>query len=392
MREGDFVLSRSTITGENAWKPVTKTFVTRPAELVRVTIASGEDATTERVETITGTPEHPVWVKERREFVGLGTLVPGQHLERTDRGPARVLSVTTTRGPPLSETRSAPRPTLHGWTGSRFTTYNLEVADFHTYFVGESGVWVHNRGPFCQRMVNLSLKLASQLPLGPGGRFNLLQGASEAFDAFMQPRRALGKPDPDRDTLRNIYIGLGEDIVADRFATAGGVDYRRVFPYNAWRGWSSRLRVMYGDSFRLKKLGLSFNHGSPKKWTNRMWEIMKTSTGNPIWNKPSNSLLNDEIPCFPMKNERYYAGRGVVRPDGTYEPTFHDLLDGNASKGIPSVFTLPPALNAGNASHIRLAIKRAHDQMQQLYGEVDDVDYGAMGEVVDDFLLSKGIP
>ena len=24
-------------------------------------------------------------------------------------------------------------------------TYNFEVADYHTYFVGESGVWVHNQ-------------------------------------------------------------------------------------------------------------------------------------------------------------------------------------------------------------------------------------------------------
>jgi GH35 family endo-1,4-beta-xylanase len=24
------------------------------------------------------------------------------------------------------------------------TTYNFEVADFHTYFVGEDGIWVHN--------------------------------------------------------------------------------------------------------------------------------------------------------------------------------------------------------------------------------------------------------
>ena len=24
--------------------------------------------------------------------------------------------------------------------------YNLEVQDFHTYFIGESGVWVHNQG------------------------------------------------------------------------------------------------------------------------------------------------------------------------------------------------------------------------------------------------------
>lgn len=395
VREGDLVLSRSTITGESEWKPVTKTFVTHPAELVRIVIASGGQDSNERIETITGTPEHPVWVKERREFVGLGSLVVGQHLERADRGPACILSVTTTRGPPLSETRSAPQPSLHGWTGSRFTTYNLEVADFHTYFVGESGVWVHNRGPFCKRMVNLSLKLASRLPLGPGGRFNLLQGASEAFDAFMQPRRALGKPDPDRDTLRNIYIGLGEDIVADRFATGGGVDYRRAFPYNAWRNWSTRLRETYGTSFALKTLRLSFNHGSPKKWTERMWERMRFSDpGNPTWNGPSNDVLNNQIPCFPMKNERHYAGRGVVRPDGTYEPTFHDLIEGNSQPDrlVQSVFDRSPALDRTNPAHIRLAIKRAHDRMQQLYGDVDEVNYSAMGEIVDNFLLSKGIP
>jgi len=27
--------------------------------------------------------------------------------------------------------------------GSWFTTYNIEVADYHTYFVGDDGVWVH---------------------------------------------------------------------------------------------------------------------------------------------------------------------------------------------------------------------------------------------------------
>jgi len=28
-------------------------------------------------------------------------------------------------------------------------TYNLTVADFHTYFVGQSHVWVHNVSPDC---------------------------------------------------------------------------------------------------------------------------------------------------------------------------------------------------------------------------------------------------
>ena len=34
-------------------------------------------------------------------------------------------------------------------------TYNFEVEGFHTYFVGESGVWVHNACELMSRVVNL---------------------------------------------------------------------------------------------------------------------------------------------------------------------------------------------------------------------------------------------
>ena len=46
------------------------------------------------------------------------------------------------------------------------TTYNLEVDDFDTYFVGQTGVWVHNGGPAACPATStkaLNLKEASQL-------------------------------------------------------------------------------------------------------------------------------------------------------------------------------------------------------------------------------------
>ena len=33
--------------------------------------------------------------------------------------------------------------------GESFTTYNFEVANYHTYFAGAKGVWVHNDGGLC---------------------------------------------------------------------------------------------------------------------------------------------------------------------------------------------------------------------------------------------------
>ncbi len=34
-----------------------------------------------------------------------------------------------------------------GYQPKLCTVYNLEVEDYHTYFVGEHGIWVHNKNP-----------------------------------------------------------------------------------------------------------------------------------------------------------------------------------------------------------------------------------------------------
>jgi hypothetical protein len=39
--------------------------------------------------------------------------------------------------------------------GEPFTTYNFEVAEWHTYFVGEPGVWVHNQGRDCFQLLGV---------------------------------------------------------------------------------------------------------------------------------------------------------------------------------------------------------------------------------------------
>jgi hypothetical protein len=47
----------------------------------------------------------------------------------------------------------------HAAPGTTFTTYTFEVADFHTYFVGGDGVWVHNTGagpnPVCEKALSI---------------------------------------------------------------------------------------------------------------------------------------------------------------------------------------------------------------------------------------------
>ena len=115
-------------TGEEGWKRPVAFFVTHPEELVHLGIDADGDGAADEV--ISGTAPHPFWVCGEDAFVPMGELEPGDTLWLDGGTQATVATTTRERAPP----------------GETFTTYNFEVADYHTYFVGESGVWVHNTG------------------------------------------------------------------------------------------------------------------------------------------------------------------------------------------------------------------------------------------------------
>jgi hypothetical protein len=75
------------------------------------------------IETITGTPIHPIWSVARQEWVPLGELFEGETLQAAN-GIATVLSLALVN-------RSLP-------------VYNIEVHGEHVYQVGELGLLVHN--------------------------------------------------------------------------------------------------------------------------------------------------------------------------------------------------------------------------------------------------------
>jgi RHS repeat-associated protein len=118
IRPGTLVLSRDERTGETSLKRVTRTMVHRATELVHVRTAE---------DTVTATPNHPFRVVGRG-WVAAGELAAGDTLYLADGGRASILSVTREK------------------LASPVDVYNLEVEDFHTYFVASAGVWVHNCG------------------------------------------------------------------------------------------------------------------------------------------------------------------------------------------------------------------------------------------------------
>jgi hypothetical protein len=92
--------------------------VHRATELVHVRTAE---------DTVTATPNHPFRVAGRG-WVAAGELAAGDTLYLADGGRTSILSVTREK------------------LASPIDVYNLEVEDFHTYFVASTGIWVHNCG------------------------------------------------------------------------------------------------------------------------------------------------------------------------------------------------------------------------------------------------------
>jgi len=78
-------------------------------------------------EKLSATKRHRFWVENCQNWVEAGDLAPGMRL-RTVRGQLPIITAVALRQTPEQE------------------TYNLTVADSHTYFIGHSGFLTHNQG------------------------------------------------------------------------------------------------------------------------------------------------------------------------------------------------------------------------------------------------------
>jgi hypothetical protein len=172
IKVGDLVLSKpESGEGEVGYKPVVETFVHQDKEIARIDYKLDNDSYTSY--PLHATWDHPFWVAGEGWTAAArlhGPWLSEHKLELTDGS-----HVTVDDNCPVYRTS---QPGV-GWFGNRnnrqgaevdfrtmkgisnnalldydivecgdcylkTTVYNFEVEDYHTYFVGEHGVWVHN--------------------------------------------------------------------------------------------------------------------------------------------------------------------------------------------------------------------------------------------------------
>lgn len=116
IQAGDKVLSENPETGEIAYKTVEETYINETDELIHVHVNG---------ETISATPNHPFYV-EKLGWTLAKNLRAGDILVLSN-GEFVVVEWIQ-----------------HEILESPIKVYNFEVEDFHTYFVGDNAVLVHN--------------------------------------------------------------------------------------------------------------------------------------------------------------------------------------------------------------------------------------------------------
>jgi hypothetical protein len=326
------------------------------------------------VERIVGTAEHPVYITHRGmqtptaegRFVPLGEVDAGDEVILASGDRAFVSCIT--RG---------PAKVLAGQ--EVVTTYNLDVGGGNTYFVGRSGMWVHNDGDIdCKAAYNIFRKVASEA--GP-----LNTRASR--DAFF--RKVFLPQEPDSEFIRiigtltleqrkRLFLEMQDTITKKAIRADGTVDFSKTMSYDELKGLrrDCGLRTPAGENSEL----LDAHHGAVWSY---VADLLKAPPNNrTIMSKGNDPLLDgapgvlgpDEspMPCFMFSQERHV---------GT--DAFHNILN-NRLGMTPNEFKELCGTNPGAAKRrLRQALGDTYDAMQQSFGVKDNISYEHMKTIVD---------
>lgn len=238
VRVGDRVVAQDPRTGETSLKEVTQVFRRRSDHLRRLCVepavapdvrprnatrpgTNGLGVERESRQWLETTNEHPFWVPHRG-WVPAGQLVVGDYLRQSDGALAQVVEIDLQ------------------WASQGVPVFNIETADFHTYFVAadqrSAPLLVHNCNPeslgklYHYTAADPEQILARGLRPGSSGKVfvttnGTLSPLQAQLDLALPPNRGLPQHlvEIDVGTLRDLGIELPElQKAGRRFNMPGG--------------------------------------------------------------------------------------------------------------------------------------------------------------------------
>ncbi|SUX36059.1 Protein of uncharacterised function (DUF1557) [Chromobacterium violaceum] len=194
---GEWVWSRSDQTGEYGFQPVVAHKATQDQAIYRVVV---EDEIG-RQETFRTTAEHPFWVKDQG-WLKASLLQAG-------------VILVDHAGQPLTVVNQAEE-------GELDTVFNIQVAEFQTYHVGELGVWVHNAN-CCPDLKNIAQEMPAIL------RPSVLRSALDnAKPTSGHPNQLMTILDDGTKIIFRKDFGEQSHIIGGPFQGAGKIDHYNI--------------------------------------------------------------------------------------------------------------------------------------------------------------------
>lgn len=289
---GDKVWSRNAVDGEEGWQVVTELFTTHPSELIHLSYVLNGDSS---ARTLVGTPIHPFWSEDRRDWVNMSELVAGEHLSIDDSTQNAVVT-------DLDQEDSAE--------GEFFTTYNIEVLGWHTYFVapknsppGSVSVLVHNQNSgFCdqglrriktaisQRGARYGELILARYPNLPSSQKTQINAwITQADERSIRPE-ALGRVIGSHHALES---GPLSDGLAGTFS---GGRYKEIV--------LEKDTILYRAGTQAKSLGEFFTYASPKS----VVQSRIDSAILPEWKEGGKSPIDSVFTVRIPKGTTVYVG------------------------------------------------------------------------------------
>jgi hypothetical protein len=234
---GDQVLSRHEETGEIAYRSVVRMIVIEDKQTYRLVIADQAGVQ----ETIRTTDEHPFWIVDHG-WVRAADLREGDPLLTSSGEDRLVVSLVE------EEVQE--------------TVYNIEVEEFHTYFVGESRVFVHNadcgtvevvqNGQSPVEGLKSAKRTASAEPVGLNNSVDPFKQVEVTFDPINGDKfKALDTVTERRDYLEKYARQIRtqedalNDLTVDQFVRA-----RELFSAKGRNSAAKGAQKFYADNFK----------------------------------------------------------------------------------------------------------------------------------------------
>jgi hypothetical protein len=322
IRAGMWVLSQSDLGGDRAMRQVKTKFVRGDQELMAIQVRSlrrgesgqGGDVQEQQLTTLFATPNHPFWVETPmlkdqdglEHWLAAECLAPGMMVQMADgglgevrlaafirrtqhegilfagdnrAGTAQLISLVDGRlAVAYAQALSKAGPLE---LGERYkdTVYNFEVKEFHTYYVGEAGVWVHNiRDYSTGDAISLKQRAADIADeCFDGSTMIYIRLSEETYPKYKNVVPVPGGiPDPNiigKQVLRAIeHLAPGVEVLS-RCEVTGEVAYKKV---------TRKFEHLVQETFSVGYRNPEDGERDPRKKHHGLGKVCRTSS-QPRW-------------------------------------------------------------------------------------------------------------